>query len=128
MNFAGMGAPLMKKVMKQQNAMSLEDLIASAREQDVKLQVACTLSMDILGFKQEEMLDDMEYVGVRQLPGRSRRGQRQPLHLDGRRHRPHRCRRQRGPGRRYAAPAPVTFPALSRPVGQTPGLPVGRLT
>ena len=43
--------------------MSLEELIASAREQGVKL-VACTLSMDILGFKQEEMIDDIEYAGV----------------------------------------------------------------
>jgi peroxiredoxin family protein len=63
MNFAGMGAPLMRKVMRSANAMSLDDLIASAREQDVKL-VACTLSMDILGFKPEEMLDGIEYAGV----------------------------------------------------------------
>ena len=63
MNFAGMGAPLMKKVMRSQNAMSIEELIASAREQDVKL-VACTLSMDILGFKPEEMIDGIEYAGV----------------------------------------------------------------
>jgi peroxiredoxin family protein len=63
MNFAGMGAPLMKKVMRSQNAMSLEDLIESAREQGVKF-VVCTLSMDILGFKKEELLDGMEYMGV----------------------------------------------------------------
>ena len=36
MNFAGMGAPLMKGVMKQANAMSLEELVDSAREQGVK--------------------------------------------------------------------------------------------
>ncbi len=63
MNFAGMGAPLMKKVMRSQNAMSLEELIDSAREQGVKF-VVCTLSMDILGFKKEELLDGMEYMGV----------------------------------------------------------------
>jgi peroxiredoxin family protein len=63
MNFAGMGVPLLKRVMKAQGAMSLEDLIASARELGVKF-VVCTLSMELLGFKEEEMLDDMEYVGV----------------------------------------------------------------
>ena len=63
MNFCGMGAPLMKVVMKSANAMTLDELIVSAREQGVKL-IACTLSMDILGFKKEELLDDIEYAGV----------------------------------------------------------------
>ena len=63
MNFAGAGAPLMRKVMRDQNAMSLEELFDSARELGVKF-VACTLSMDILGFKQEEMIDGLEYAGV----------------------------------------------------------------
>lgn len=63
MNFAGAGAPLMRKVMKSQNAMSLEELVESAREMGVKF-VACTLSMDILGFKEEEMIDGLEYAGV----------------------------------------------------------------
>ena len=63
MNFAGMGAPMMKKVMKDAVAMSLEELVASAQEQGVRF-VACTLSMDILGFKEEEMIDGLEYAGV----------------------------------------------------------------
>jgi peroxiredoxin family protein len=63
MNFAGLGAPLMKVVMKSANAMTLEQLMESAREQGVKL-IACTLSMDILGFKKEELLDGIEYAGV----------------------------------------------------------------
>ena len=63
MNFAGMGAPMMKKVMKDAGAMSLEELVASAQEQGVRF-VACTLSMDILGFKEEEMIDGLEYAGV----------------------------------------------------------------
>ena len=63
MNFAGMGAPMMKKVMKGAGAMSLEELVDSAREQGVRF-IACTLSMDILGFKEEEMIDGLEYAGV----------------------------------------------------------------
>jgi peroxiredoxin family protein len=63
MNFAGAGAPLMRKVMKSQNAMTLEELFDSAVEQGVKF-VACTLSMDILGFKEEELIDGVEFAGV----------------------------------------------------------------
>jgi len=63
MNMAGMGAPMMRKAMKAAGGMSLEELIDSAREMDVKF-VACTLSMDILGFKEEEMIDGLEYAGV----------------------------------------------------------------
>ena len=63
MNFAGMGAPMMRKVMKDAGGMSLEELFDSAREQGVKF-VACTLSMDILGFKEEELIDGIEYAGV----------------------------------------------------------------
>ena len=63
MNFAGLGAPMMKKVMKEQNAMSLEELIASAQEQGVKL-VACTMTMDVMGLKEEELMDGLEYAGV----------------------------------------------------------------
>jgi peroxiredoxin family protein len=63
MNFAGAGAPMIKKVMKDAGAMSLEDLVDSAREQGVKF-IACTLSMDILGFKEEELIDGLEFAGV----------------------------------------------------------------
>ena len=58
-----MGVPMMKKVMKAEGAMSLQNCSTSAREQGVKL-VACTMTMDILGFKKEELLDGVEYAGV----------------------------------------------------------------
>lgn len=63
MNFAGMGAPMMRRATKDVGGMSLEELFESAREQGVKF-VACSLSMDILGFGKEELLDDIEYAGV----------------------------------------------------------------
>ena len=63
MNFAGMGAPMMRKATKDAGGMSLEELFDSAREQGVKF-VACTLSMDILGFKPEELIDGIEFEGV----------------------------------------------------------------
>ena len=63
MNFAGMGVPMMNKVMKAEGAMSLQQLLDAAVEQGVKL-IACTLTMDLLGFKKEELLDGVEYAGV----------------------------------------------------------------
>jgi len=63
MNFAGAGAPMMRKATKDVGGMSLEELFDSALEQGVKF-VACTLSMDILGFKEEELIDGVEYEGV----------------------------------------------------------------
>ncbi len=63
MNFGGMGAKMMKIVMKQQNVSSLPELIQSAREQGIKM-VACTMSMDVMGIREEELLDGLEYAGV----------------------------------------------------------------
>ncbi len=63
MNFAGAGAPMMRKAMKDQKAMSLEELFESAREQGVKF-VACTMTMDVLGFAKDEFVDGIEYAGV----------------------------------------------------------------
>ena len=63
MNFAGAGSPMMRKATKDAGGMSLEELFDSALEQGVKF-IACTLSMDILGFKQEELIDGIEYAGV----------------------------------------------------------------
>jgi peroxiredoxin family protein len=63
MNFGGIGVRLMRVCMKRVNAMSLEDLIGSAKEQGVKF-VACTMSMDSLGFRKEELLDGIEFAGV----------------------------------------------------------------
>jgi peroxiredoxin family protein len=63
MNFAGAGSPMMRKATKDAGGMSLEELFDSAREQGVRF-VACTLSMDILGFTADELIDDVEYEGV----------------------------------------------------------------
>lgn len=63
MNFGGMGAPMMKLVMKQQNVSSLPELIQSAREQGIKM-IACTMSMDVMGIREEELIDGLEFAGV----------------------------------------------------------------
>jgi len=63
MNFSGFGPKMIKNVMKKHNALSLTQLIDMAIEQDVKL-VACTMTMDLLGLQENEMLDNIEYAGV----------------------------------------------------------------
>jgi peroxiredoxin family protein len=63
MNFAGMGPKMIKDVMKKHNAIPLPQLIEMAQEQDIKL-VACTMTMDLLGLQEKELLDKIEYAGV----------------------------------------------------------------
>lgn len=63
MNFAGAGPVLMKRVMRQQNVSSVEELIATGREQGIKM-IACTMSMDVMGLKPEELIDGLEFAGV----------------------------------------------------------------
>ncbi len=63
MNFAGAGPRMFKSVMKQQNVMSLEELMDSARELGIRF-VVCTMSMDVMGLKEEELIDGLEFGGV----------------------------------------------------------------
>ena len=63
MNMGGMGTAMMKKVMKDKNVESLEELMKHAMDSGIKL-VACTMSMDIMGITKEELLDGVEYAGV----------------------------------------------------------------
>ncbi len=63
MNFAGMGPKMIKHVIKKHNAMTLPQLIEMSQELNVKL-VACTMTMDLLGLQEEELLEEIEYAGV----------------------------------------------------------------
>lgn len=63
MNFAGLGPKLMKKAMRDQNVYSIDEMIAIAKEQNIKM-IACTMSMDVMGLKAEELIDGLEFAGV----------------------------------------------------------------
>lgn len=63
MNMMGMGTEMMKYVMKKKNVFSLPELIDQARKNNVRL-VACTMSMDVMGLKKEELIDGVEETGV----------------------------------------------------------------
>lgn len=63
MNMGGMGTAMMRKVMKDKNIDSLEDLIKKAMSNGVKM-IACTMSMDVMGITKEELIDGVEFAGV----------------------------------------------------------------
>lgn len=63
MNMGGMGTSMMKKIMNDKNVDSLEMLIQKAMKNGVKI-IACTMSMDIMGIKAEELIDGVELGGV----------------------------------------------------------------
>lgn len=63
MNMMGMGTKMMKHVMEQKNVDSMETLIENAKKLGVQL-IACAMSMDVMGIKQEELIDGVEVAGV----------------------------------------------------------------
>jgi peroxiredoxin family protein len=65
MNMGGMGTAMMKSLMKKKNVNSLEQFLALAEELGVKIFI-CEMSMDLMGFKREEMIDyeHLTYGGV----------------------------------------------------------------
>jgi peroxiredoxin family protein len=63
MNMGGMGTRMMKRAMAQKNVYSLPTLMQSARDAGVRL-VACTMSMQVMGIAQEELIDGVEFGGV----------------------------------------------------------------
>jgi len=65
MNMGGMGTTMMRTLMKKKNVASIEQLMELAAEFGVRIFV-CEMSMDLMGFKREEMVDypNLTYCGV----------------------------------------------------------------
>jgi len=68
MNMGGMGAKMIRGIMKSKNVDSLEDLIRMAQESGVEL-VACAMSMDVMGIKAEELIDGVKLGGAAAMLG-----------------------------------------------------------
>ncbi|WP_336017864.1 CoA-disulfide reductase [Fusobacterium polymorphum] len=68
MNFFGIGAKMIRSVMKKKNIMSLEELMKKAKDSGVNI-TACTMSMDVMGISEEELIDGINYGGVGQYLG-----------------------------------------------------------
>jgi peroxiredoxin family protein/TusA-related sulfurtransferase len=63
MNMVGLGAQLIRGIMKRKKVNSLEELIQSARDFGVNL-IACSMSMDVMGIKPEELIDGVQLGGA----------------------------------------------------------------
>ncbi len=65
MNMGGMGTAMMKSLMKKKNVASIEQMLELAEELGVRIFV-CEMSMDLMGFKREEMIDypNLTFCGV----------------------------------------------------------------
>ena len=63
MNMGGMGTAMMRRIMKDKHIDSLEDMMKKAIENGVKL-IACSMSMDVMGIRPEELIDGVEIGGV----------------------------------------------------------------
>jgi peroxiredoxin family protein len=65
MNMGGMGTAMMKSLMKKKNVASLEQMLELAEELGVRIFI-CEMSMDLMGFKREEMIDysNLTFCGV----------------------------------------------------------------
>ena len=63
MNFGGLGAKMIKHMMKTKNVNSLPELIEMAQSLGVKM-IACTMSMDVMGISKDELIDGVEFAGV----------------------------------------------------------------
>jgi NADPH-dependent 2,4-dienoyl-CoA reductase/sulfur reductase-like enzyme/peroxiredoxin family protein/TusA-related sulfurtransferase/rhodanese-related sulfurtransferase len=63
MHMAGVGAKLMKKRMADKNLPNLPGLLRDAIDSGTRI-VACSMSMDAMGIRQEELIDGIEIGGV----------------------------------------------------------------
>ncbi|WP_061961294.1 FAD-dependent oxidoreductase [Demequina flava] len=63
MHMGGAGTKMIKNVMKQHDVQSLPELIAAAQANGARL-IGCTMTMDLLGIAQSDLLDDVELGGV----------------------------------------------------------------
>ena len=63
MNFGGVGAKMLRAMMRQQGVPQPEAMAQMARDLGVRI-VACQMSMDVMGIHKEELVDGVEVGGV----------------------------------------------------------------
>jgi peroxiredoxin family protein len=63
MNFGGIGAKMLRTMVRQQGVPQPEEMAQMARELGVRI-VACQMSMDVMGIHKEELIDGIEVGGV----------------------------------------------------------------
>ncbi|WP_425446622.1 DsrE/DsrF/DrsH-like family protein [Dethiothermospora halolimnae] len=63
MNMGGMGQKMLKKMMKEKKKPLLENFLEGARKKDIKF-YGCKLSQEVMGFKKEELIPEVEIIEV----------------------------------------------------------------
>ncbi|WP_435300382.1 FAD-dependent oxidoreductase [Timonella sp. A28] len=63
MNMGGAGTAMIKKVMKDHSVSTLPELMESAIEGGAEI-IACTMTMDLLGIAESDLIDGLELGGV----------------------------------------------------------------
>ena len=63
MNMGGIGSKMMRYLMKRKGVDSLESLRQQALDNGVEF-IACQMSMDVMGIRKEELLDEVTVGGV----------------------------------------------------------------
>ncbi|WP_438448879.1 DsrE/DsrF/DrsH-like family protein [Gorillibacterium sp. sgz5001074] len=64
MNFAGFGKHMLEEMLKDDEAPRLIHFLKGARKKNIKF-YACKLSVEVMGFKQEEFLPEVEIIDAK---------------------------------------------------------------
>lgn len=65
MNMAGLGKQMLLDMMEDDKAPSLTDFLNGARKKGVKF-YGCKLSVDVMGFKEEELIPEVEIITAKE--------------------------------------------------------------
>lgn len=65
MNFAGLGKEMLLKMMDSDDAPHLIDFLNGARKKGVRF-YGCKMSVDVMGFKEEEMIPELQIVDAKE--------------------------------------------------------------
>ncbi len=63
LNYFGVGATMLRAMLRQKKVSSLEEMIALAREMGVRM-IACEMSREVMGIKESELAAGVECGGV----------------------------------------------------------------
>jgi peroxiredoxin family protein len=63
MNYFGVGAKMLRSMMRAKNVSSLEEMVSLARGLGVRM-IACEMSRDLMGITDSELVGGLEYGGV----------------------------------------------------------------
>jgi peroxiredoxin family protein len=68
MSFFGAGSRIIRKLMRDHEVSSMEEFVEMAQEFGVRM-VACDMSRELMGIRDEELIDGVEFGGVASFMG-----------------------------------------------------------